>query len=61
MGGQLKVRDLKEINAELMTLRRAQLILNTSNAASFEERKAVTDQVMRLLREGGLIAEEEAD
>lgn len=60
MGGQL-VRDLKEINAELVTLRRAQLILNTSNAATFEERRAVTDRVMALLREGGLIAEEEAD
>lgn len=51
--------DLQNINDELVTLRRAQLILNTSNAATYEERKQVANAVMKRLREAELLEEEE--
>lgn len=52
--------DLQGINDELLVLRRAQLILNTSNAATYEERKAVANAVMSRLREAELLEEEPA-
>lgn len=50
--------DLQGINDELIVLRKAQLILNTSNAASYEERKQVANAVMKRLREAELLEEE---
>ncbi len=50
--------DLQDINDELSVLRKAQLILNTSNAASYEERKQVANAVMKRLVEAELLEEE---
>lgn len=46
---------LMEVNRELMALRRAQLIINSSPTASMADKRRITERVMELMSASGLV------
>lgn len=52
---------MMELNRELIALRRAQLILNSSPTASMADKRRITERVMGLMTQYGMLPEAEED
>lgn len=58
---ETELTPMLELNRELMALRRAQLILNSSPTASMADKRRITERVMALITNYGLLPETDED